>query len=682
MTPNPNDPKKPANPQAKPGIPVSGSGTPRPAGAPQGKPGIPVSGSGSAKPGVPGAKPPVPGQARPGVPASGAPKPPVKPGVPSSSAPKPPTRPAAPPPKKTTNKLAHIDNNTRQLGQKLVDLGYLEDSQLDSIFEEMRTIEASLGDIVKERSLVTADQLLQATAEVHGMKMSLLDEEKPTADALKRVPQTMAELYKLVPISIDGDTLTVAMSDPNNMQALDDIRNFLGIRHVIPILAPAEAVDGLMSRSYAGKDEESIASIIAAMEADPELASKGAGRRETSIDLNSLEEQANSAPVRKLINMVMLMAIRDHASDIHFEPFEEEYKMRYKCDGVLYEMVPPPRHLASAIASRIKVMSNLDIAERRLPQDGRIELTIGANRIDMRVSVLPTMFGESVVIRVLDKSSVGLELDRIGMPPEILSQFRQVIKKPNGIVLVTGPTGSGKTTTLYSALNELNEIDTKIITTEDPVEYEIDGIIQCPINADIEFTFASALRAILRQDPDVILVGEIRDLETAQIAIQASLTGHLVFSTLHTNDAPSSVTRLRDMGVEPYLITATVEAIQAQRLVRKICANCRTGYDPTRDQLLELNLSQDALKGRQFFYGEGCDKCNNLGFKGRTGVYELLIMNDDLRDMISKGCSTDHLRQYCRKKGVASLRDAGLRALFDGLTTLDEVVRETVLEDD
>jgi type IV pilus assembly protein PilB len=391
---------------------------------------------------------------------------------------------------------------------------------------------------------------------------------------------------------------------------------------------------------------------------------------------------ANSAPVRKLINMVLLMAIRDHSSDVHFEPFEDEYKMRYRCDGVLYEMVPPPRHLATAIASRIKVMANLDIAERRLPQDGRIELNVGGNPVDMRVSVLPTLFGESVVIRVLDRTNVGLSLDRIGMPPDILAMFRQCIKKPNGIVLVTGPTGAGKTTTLYSALSELNDIDSKIITTEDPVEYEIDGIVQCPINHEIDLTFAAALRSILRQDPDIILVGEIRDLETAQIAIQASLTGHLVFSTLHTNDAPSSITRLRDMGVEPFLITATVEAIQAQRLVRKTCPHCRASYDPTREQLMEINLKPEELKGRQFYYGEGCDKCNNLGFKGRTGLYELLILNDDLRDMVSRGASTDAIRQYTRKTGTSSLRDAGLRALFAGTTTLDEVVRETVQEED
>jgi type IV pilus assembly protein PilB len=577
-------------------------------------------------------------------------------------------------------KHTHIDANTKQLGQKFIDLGFMDEAQLESIYEEMRTTDGRLGDIAKERGLVNEDQLLQATAEVHGMRVANLEEAKPNPEAVKLVQKQMAELYKLVPLSFENDVLTVAMSDPNNLQAMDDLKNLLGIRNVNPVLAPPKQIEVLLTKAYSNEKEETISGIYSELEAS-DIGANSVGR-DHSIDLDDLLELASSAPVRKLINMVLLMAIRDHASDVHFEPFEDEYKMRYRCDGVLYEMVPPPRHLAAAISSRIKVMANLDIAERRLPQDGRIELNVGGNPVDMRVSVLPTLFGESVVIRVLDRTNVGLSLERVGMPQDLLAQFRAVIKKPNGIVLVTGPTGSGKTTTLYSALSELNEIDVKIITTEDPVEYEIDGIVQCPINHEIDVTFASALRAILRQDPDIILVGEIRDLETAQIAVQASLTGHMVFSTLHTNDAPSSITRLRDMGVEPFLITATVEAIQAQRLVRKICPQCRAGYEPTREQMMEINLTADLVKGKQFFYGEGCEKCNNLGFKGRTGLYELLIMNDDLRDMISRGASTDAIRGYSRKIGTASLRDSGLRALFAGITTLDEVVRETVQEDE
>lgn len=724
-----NDPKKPAG-QPQPGAPkptVPGAPKPPAPGQPAAgvKPGVPGQPTPGAKPGVPGQpgvrpaapgqpgaqKPGVPGQPQPGAPKPGVPgqpgaKPAVpgqpgaqKPGAPKPGAPaaggtkppaptgtKPPAEPPARKPASTKNRLQHVDSNSRLLGQKLVDLGFVDDAQLDSMYEDMRTGETKLEDIAIQRGLVTDEQLLTARAEAHGMKVATLEDLVPQPEAIKIVPKNMAELYKLVPVSFESDTLTVAMADPNNLQALDDIRNFLGVRQVSAVLSPQKALDAFMQKAYGGAGgadgapEESITSIIAALEADSELGAK-AGKRETSIDLDDLEEMANSAPVRKLINMVLLMAIRDKASDIHFEPFEEEYKMRYKCDGVLLEMVPPPRHLANAISSRIKVMSNLDIAERRVPQDGRIELNLGGNRIDMRVSVLPTMFGESVVIRVLDSGSVGLSLDRVGMPPHLLAQFRQVIHKPNGIALVTGPTGSGKTTTLYSALSELNDIETKIITTEDPVEYEIDGLIQCPINSEIDMTFANALRAILRQDPDIVLVGEMRDLETAQIAIQASLTGHLVFSTLHTNDAPSSITRLRDMGVEPFLITATVEAIQAQRLVRRVCVHCKTPYEPTRDQVMELNLTMDEVKGRKFFFGEGCDKCNNNGFKGRTGLYELMIINDDLRDMISRGASTDQLRVYLRNQGVPSLRDCGLLALYNGVTTLDEVVRETVLDE-
>jgi type IV pilus assembly protein PilB len=566
----------------------------------------------------------------------------------------------------------------RKIGQILVDLGFIDDSQLWDILEESRTQGIRVGQVALNRGLITEEQLLQAVAELHGMRVVNLEEEKPSPQAVQMVQQTMAEVYKILPMKYENGVLTVAMADPNNLQALDDLRNFIGLGQVEAVLAPQKQLEEAITRAYTGK-EESISALIAELNADTSLQ---VNRRETSIDLESLTEIAEAAPVRKLINMVLLMAIRDHASDIHFEPFEDEYKMRYRCDGVLYEMVPPPRHLAMAISSRIKVMSNLDIAERRLPQDGRIELNVGGNAVDMRVSVLPTMFGESVVIRVLDRTVVSLDLNKIGMEPELLEKFRHLIHKPNGITLVTGPTGAGKTTTLYSALNELNTIEDKIITTEDPVEYEIEGIIQCPINHEIDLTFASALRAILRQDPDIILVGEIRDLETAQIAIQAALTGHMVFSTLHTNDAASTITRLRDMGVEPFLLTATIEGILAQRLVRKICTNCREEFTPSAEMLMELNLRLSDVKGKKFYYGAGCEKCNNLGFRGRTGIYELIIMDDNIRDLISAGASTDALRKYVRSTGVPGLREAGLQAIYNGITTIEEVVRETVLEEE
>ena len=398
------------------------------------------------------------------------------------------------------------------------------------------------------------------------------------------------------------------------------------------------------------------------------------------IKIDDVNELVDSAPVRKLLNMVLLLAIKDHASDIHFEPFEDEFRIRIKADGVLYEMVPPPRHLAFAITTRIKVMANLNISERRMPQDGRIELTIGGHPVDLRVSVMPTLFGESVVCRVLDRSVVSLDLNKVGMPAETMAQFREVMERPNGIILVTGPTGSGKTTTLYSALSELNTEDEKIVTTEDPVEYDIDGIVQIPINHEIGVTFATALRAILRQDPDKILVGEIRDLETAEIAVQASLTGHTVFSTLHTNDAPSTITRMKDMGVPTFLITATVEAILAQRLVRRVCPECREETDPSEEMLLELRIDPKKVKGKKVFRGTGCSTCNNTGYKGRIGLFELMIMDDELREMINDDANSDELRNRAQAKGMKLLRDIGIKYMFEGITTIDEVVRETVLD--
>jgi len=424
---------------------------------------------------------------------------------------------------------------------------------------------------------------------------------------------------------------------------------------------------------------ESVETIIADLEEDAELAAAAEKMEKSAVlDLAGAEALADSAPVRKLLNMVLLLAIREHASDLHFEPFENEFKIRIRSDGVLYEMVPPPRHLAFAITTRVKVMADLDIAERRVPQDGRIRLTVGGHPVDLRISVLPTMFGESVVMRILDRSVVMLDLEAVGMPDGILASFREIIRRPNGIVLVTGPTGCGKTTTLYGALNELNVIEDKIITTEDPVEYDIDGIVQMPIDASIGNTFAQCLRSILRQDPDKILVGEIRDLETAEIAVQASLTGHMVFSTLHTNDAPNTVTRLRDMGVPPFLLTATLEAVLAQRLVRKICKDCREQTTPSAELLAQLELTPDDVLDKKFYHGRGCAACNNTGFRGRTGLYEFMPMNDELRDLINHGASTQLIRDKALHTGMVPLRESGLEKVFNGVTTIEEVVRETV----
>ena len=386
------------------------------------------------------------------------------------------------------------------------------------------------------------------------------------------------------------------------------------------VVAAAEQIDQVIAKRYAESDN-SMADMIAELGEDEGLMTlEGQGE---SIDLEELASAAEDNKVIRLLNLVLLQAIKDKASDIHFEPFEDEFKMRYRIDGVLYEMVPPPKYLGPAITSRIKVMSNLDIAERRVPQDGRVELMVGGNPVDLRVAVLPTMHGESVVMRVLDRSNVELSLDRVGLRDDDLETMRMVMNRPNGIVIVTGPTGSGKTTTLYAALAERNTVEVKILTAEDPVEYDIDGLCQVQINTDVGLTFAKALRSFLRQDPDVILVGEIRDLETAQIAVQASLTGHLVFSTLHTNDAPSSIVRLIDLGLESFLVTATLEAIVAQRLVRTVCSNCKEQYAPTEEQLMELDLRPQDVEGRLFYRGQGCDTCHGSGYEGQTALFEI-----------------------------------------------------------
>ena len=559
-------------------------------------------------------------------------------------------------------------------------MGFITDEQQELLVDEQHEHPGQLlGKVAIDMGLINEEQLVQALAEQLSLQTTSISEITIKKDVLAMVTAPMAQMYRIVPVEFDGDTLTVAMCDPQNLSVQDELRTFLGFN--IRVVVTAESSMTAALERYYGESTDSVESIVSALEDDAELAAAAAGiSADGPINLDDVTALADSAPVRKLLNMVLLMAIREHASDLHFEPFEDEFKIRIKADGVLYEMVPPPRHLAFAITTRIKVMANLDIAERRLPQDGRIELTVGGHSVDLRVSVLPTMFGESVVMRVLDRSVTSLDLNSVGLDAGTLAKFRDAISKPNGIVLVTGPTGSGKTTTLYSALNELNDIEDKLITTEDPVEYDMDGIIQVPIDADIGNTFAQILRAILRQDPDKILVGEIRDLETAEIAVQASLTGHLVFSTLHTNDAPSTITRLKDMGVPTFLITATVEAILAQRLVRKVCTQCREEYTPPREMIEDLELTSEQVRGKRFYRGAGCEVCNNTGYKGRVGLFELMIMNNDLRDRIMANAQTDELRALATKQGMVTLRQAGIKCCFEGVTTPDEVVRETILE--
>ena len=566
----------------------------------------------------------------------------------------------------------------RRIGQIFVDLGYISDEQLELLLEEQQQRPGQLlGQVAMDMGLLNDDQLAQALGEQMSLRTVALGDLTITKEVLAMITEPMAQMYRIIPTEFDGNTLTVAMCDPQNLAVQDELRTFLGF-NIGVVVATEPAILAALDRYY-GENTESVESIVSDLEDDEELA-KAVAEAEGGVDLTSVEALADSAPVRKLLNMVLLLAIKDHASDLHFEPFEDEFRIRIKADGVLYEMVPPPRHLAFAITTRIKVMADLDIAERRMPQDGRIELNVGGHPVDLRVSVLPTMFGESVVMRVLDRSVVSLNLENVGMNEETITSFRNVIAKPNGIVLVTGPTGSGKTTTLYSALNELNTIEDKLITTEDPVEYDMEGIIQVPIDTSIGNTFAQCLRAILRQDPDKILVGEIRDLETAEIAVQASLTGHMVFSTLHTNDAPSTITRMKDMGVPTFLITATVETILAQRLVRRICENCKEPYNPSKEVLDDLELTAEDLEGVQFYRGSGCETCNNTGYKGRVGLFELMIMNNELREMIMKNVSTDVLRDAARNAGMVTLRDAGMKACYAGTTTPEEVIRETIID--
>ncbi len=568
----------------------------------------------------------------------------------------------------------------RPVGRILTKMGRINRDQLVEALSFQKSKGGSLGRILVDLGYIKEADLNLALAAQKGYEPISLEGIKISDVAVKAVPPQIATTNKVLPLSFDPATkkLVVAMANPDNFRAVDDLRSLMGYTVVVK-MGDADTIEKLIGKLYHAQ-AEGMGEILSELSNDDAL--KDLGKRGESIDLETLKEAADSNPVRKLINLVLLQAIKDKASDIHFEPFEDEFKMRYRIDGILYEMMPPPAHIAPAISSRLKVMANLDIAERRMPQDGRIELMVNNQPIDLRVSVLPTMFGESVVMRVLDRSNVSLDLDKIGMRDDDLVMFRQLIHKPNGIVIVTGPTGSGKTTTLYSALRELNDISSKLITAEDPVEYDIDGVVQCQIKAEIEMTFGRVLRSMLRQDPDIILVGEIRDKETAEIAVQASLTGHLVFSTLHTNDAPSSIARLLDLGLEPFLVTATLEGVLAQRLVRKICLNCKEAYDPTDEQLMELELKKEDVAGRKFFFGRGCESCNNTGYRGRLGIYEIMTLDDDMRDKIIQHASTQVLRVEARKRGMRTLRAGGLLAIYDGITTIEEVVRETIMEED
>ena len=559
-------------------------------------------------------------------------------------------------------------------GQLLKSKGFVTDNQLQEVLSVQKQKGGLIGDIMVSLHYVTNEQIMLALSEYLGLEIVNIEDMDIPSEIISTIPPAIAQLYRIIPIHMKDNTLTIVQADALNFKIPDDLR--LMLKHQIkPVLCHKDIVLRAVEKYYP-KKHESVEQLLLEFKEDKSYAVSAKGEY---IDIEELRKMADAAPVKKWVNLMFLDAILDKASDIHLEPFEDGFKIRYRIDGVLYEKISPPKQLGIPVTSRIKVMSSMDISERKLPQDGRIQLNLGGALIDLRVSTLPTKYGESVVMRLLNKSAVSLNLDTLGFRTEELKLIHQLLNKPNGIILVTGPTGSGKTTTLYGALNYLNDIGTKIITTEDPVEYDIDGLIQVQINTSIGVDFARCLRAILRQDPDIILVGEIRDKETARIAIQASLTGHLVFSTLHTNDAPATVTRLIDIGTKPYLIAATLEVVISQRLVRKICASCREEYEPSDESLLELNLTKADVKGKRVFRGKGCNNCNNIGYKGRMGIYEIMVINSEIRRLISEHANTNVIRMAAKENGMNTLRDSGLIAIFNGLTTIQEIVRETMI---
>ncbi|MCE9615045.1 MAG: GspE/PulE family protein [Lentisphaerae bacterium] len=557
--------------------------------------------------------------------------------------------------------------------QLLEEQEILPRAQLLQMQEEHVQTGKPLRNIVLDAGALGEDQLLELIAGYQGTRVINLPATDIPQDTLHSVPASVARMYNCVPVEATNNSVELAVFDMISPQVMDELM-FVLTRDVTFVLAREEDVKTSINQFY-GDDSAAVNDMLSALGNEMEEITDSL--KLADDDEKSIEEAAGSTPVIRFVNLVLYQAVNDRASDIHFEPFEKEFKIRYRVDGSLYEMSPPPRRLAMPVISRIKVMANLNIAERRLPQDGRIQITVGGRQIDLRVSSLPTQFGESVVLRVLDRSVVSLDLENLGMPEDVYESFTRDIEKPNGIVVVTGPTGSGKTTTLYSGLRRINTIDMKILTAEEPVEYDLDGIVQVPINDATGNSFGRVLRAFLRQDPDVMMIGEIRDLETAQIAVQASLTGHLVFSTLHTNDASGAVTRLIDMGVAPYLISSTLEAVLGQRLVRTICEHCKTGYVPDHEILQSLGLSEQDVAGRQFFYGSGCSYCNETGYHGRKGIYEYLSVTGPIKDMINLRKPTLLIRTKAIELGMRTLREDGIRNVLDGYTTVEEVLKYT-----
>ena len=538
-------------------------------------------------------------------------------------------------------------------------------AHLDEVAEECENSGKPAMEVIENFGLFTKQEMLEVMAENLGSYVWNPKAQDLPREIIRILEVDTARTYGVIPLKDDGDSLHMAMRKPLDFQSVESLRFIIG-RNILPVVCDPEQFASELDRYYPEK-EDTVDDIVA------ELSDLAVEEDDDVPD----EDKANEMPIIKFVDVVIHQAIKDKASDIHFEPFEKNFRIRYRVDGALYEMPEPPRSLATPVISRIKIISGLNISERRRPQDGRIQLKYNGRPVDLRVSCLPTSHGESVVLRVLDRSVVNLELDALGIGADVLEKLREIIHLPNGILLVTGPTGSGKTTTLYSALSEMNKVEDKILTAEDPVEYDIAGLMQVPINDAVGMTFQKALRAFLRQDPDRILVGEIRDFETAQIAIEASLTGHFVFSTLHTNDAASTVTRLLDMGVEPFLIASSLAGVLGQRLIRRVCANCRTFYTPTDEDLDKLNLERAQIGDHKFCYGKGCEICNNTGYKGRKALTELMVVNQELRDMIADGVPANELRDRACAFGMRTLRDDGLLAILNGETSVDEVVRYT-----
>ncbi|MGD0536750.1 MAG: ATPase, T2SS/T4P/T4SS family [Verrucomicrobiota bacterium] len=565
------------------------------------------------------------------------------------------------------------DLSAQPLLALLRERGMIDDMQIEEVVAEHTRSGRPVNQILVDYGLIDSDTQLQIMAEHLGSEVVQINELDLTPEVIAAIPASLARSVQCLPVGFNGNTVRVALVDPMNPSVIDEI-GFGSGRDIQVVVADPQQVEKFIQKFYAA-ESGGVGDLLQQLGADEdfarEMAEVSAGG---TIDINTL---ANEAPIIKFVNLVLFQAVQDRASDIHFEPFEDEFKIRYRVDGALYEMSPPPKHLALPVISRLKVMANLDISERRLPQDGRISVMIAGREVDLRVSTLPTQFGESVVLRVLDRSALQLEIENLGFPKFIYDLVVELIQQPNGIFVVTGPTGCGKTTTLYSCLRRVNTIDSKLLTVEDPVEFDIEGIMQVPVNEGLGMTFARALRSFLRQDPDIIMLGEMRDLETSQVAIQASLTGHLVLTTLHTNDAPGAVTRLVDMGVEPFLISSTMLAVLAQRLVRTTCKRCRTPFEPTESQLAQLNLSPHDVGDKVFYYGRGCKECNDTGYHGRKGIFELLPISDPVRVLINERAPTVVIRQKAVEHGMVPLRDDGLRCIFDGDTTIEEVLRYT-----